>query len=97
MPRPRLTHPDIATPEGQLVLYLQHLMEERQMTPEDIADAAHVSRAAVFSWLSGGCGPSFRLWPAIAKGLGLATWQDLVPPPSFVESLAAERVCRLEA
>jgi len=87
MPRSRDKEPNRKRPEGQLSLYLDHLLRKRGKSADDLADAIGVSRATVFNWLRGDSSPPVRLWDKIAAFLSLKDWRALLPPERFVDSL----------
>lgn len=86
--RLREKEPDRTKPEGQLSLYLAHLLRARDKTPDDLAEAIGVQRSTVFNWLRGDSAPPVKLWAPIAKALGLKDWRALVPPQRFIDKLA---------
>lgn len=85
--RPRDKEPDRNRPEGQLSLYLAHLLRKRGKSADDLSEAINVSRATVFNWLRGDSSPPVKLWDKIAVFLSLKDWRALLPPPRFVETL----------
>jgi len=89
--RPRKTHPDATTPEGQVAIYLGYLMRSKGMNALKLAEKLNVSRATVFNWLRGeGVGGSLAHWPEIAKLFRLGKWQNVAPSEEILKKIAGK-------
>ena len=94
--RPQVKEPDPATAEGQLALYLAHLIATRSRVDKnregDLAEFVGVQRSTVFNWLGGqGVGGMVKHFPAIAEYFKLASWQELIPSKEMVKKLIKAR------
>lgn len=85
MGRKRINQPDPSTPEGQCALYLQRLLDNRDV--DDVADAIGKHRSTLFKYLSGDTTPSDSVRNEIAKVIGLRDYRDLMPTDDFLAEI----------
>lgn len=86
--RKRTQEPSRITTQGQLLHYLAHLIDQSDLTVDDIAPKLGVDRTTVFRWLAGrGSGPTFAHLDAIARMLGKADAWALKPTKRFLDTL----------
>lgn len=83
--RKRIIEPDASKREGQCALYLQKLMEGRDV--EEVAGLVGVSRATMFNYLGGTTTPSDTIRDRIAQAIGLRDFRDLMPTDEFLRSI----------
>ena len=83
--RKRIIEPDASKREGQCALYLQKLMQGRDV--EEVAELVGVSRATMFNYLGGTTTPSDTIRDRIAQAIGLRDFRDLMPPDEFLRSI----------
>ncbi len=91
MAAPQKHVPDPQTPNGQWALWLRHLLEERDKTPDDLASGIGMSRALIYRWLAGKSVPAIAIWADIATFLTLDDWRALTPTCEHLESIGARK------
>ncbi len=92
---PRRTEPDAQT--AKLGARLRELRLERNMSPGDLADAAHVSKGHLSSIEHGLAAITIQTISRLAKGLALPPFYLLVSPADDDRDQVAELIRKLPA
>ena len=80
--------------ETPLSITLSEIMEDKNISPDDLATSLNIPKEAIKEWLSGNTAPKYEDFPQICKALGISDF-ELTKSDSISEDIAAKVIYRL--